>query len=65
MENTSGQVFIITWHSYSLDNTNTFYVGKKDNLANLERVAIKHKLDDDNATCDKCHDKLTINYNRN
>lgn len=36
------------------------YVGKKDNLANLERVVIEHKLDEDKAVCDKCNEKLVI-----
>lgn len=36
------------------------YTGKKDNLANLKRVIIEHKLDEDKAICYKCNDKLTI-----
>lgn len=36
------------------------YVGKKDNLADLKRVVIEHKLDDDKALCGKCHGKLDI-----
>ena len=36
------------------------YVGKKDNLANLERVVIEHKLEDDKAICDKCNEKLVV-----
>ena len=36
------------------------YTGKKDNLANLKRVVIEHKLDEDKANCDKCNDKLVI-----
>jgi len=36
------------------------YVGKKDNLANLERVVIDHKLDEDKAVCDKCDSKLVV-----
>ncbi|WP_242859347.1 IS66 family transposase zinc-finger binding domain-containing protein, partial [Caloramator mitchellensis] len=36
------------------------YVGKKDNLADLKRVVIEHKLDEDKAVCDKCHEKLSI-----
>jgi transposase len=36
------------------------YVGKKDNLANLERVVIEHKLDEDKILCDKCNEKLVV-----
>ena len=36
------------------------YTGKKDNLANLERVVIEHKLDCDEAICDKCNEPLTV-----
>ena len=36
------------------------YVGKKDNLANLERVVIEHKLDEDKTNCDKCNGQLVI-----
>jgi transposase len=36
------------------------YVGKKDNLANLERVVIEHKLDEDKTNCDKCDGELVI-----
>ncbi|PRR78248.1 IS66 family transposase [Clostridium luticellarii] len=36
------------------------YVGKKDNLAHLERIVIEHKLDEDKAFCDKCHNELTV-----
>lgn len=36
------------------------YVGKKDNLANLERIVIEHKLEAEKAICDKCNDKLVI-----
>jgi transposase len=36
------------------------YVGKKDNLANLERVVVEHKLDSDEAVCDKCNEPLVI-----
>jgi transposase len=36
------------------------YVGKKDNLANLERVVIEHKLDEDKTNCDKCGGKLVV-----
>jgi transposase len=35
-------------------------VGKKDNLANLERVIIEHKLEYDEAICDKCGNPLVI-----
>ena len=34
------------------------YVGKKDNLSNLERVVIEHKLSDEEAICDKCGSPL-------
>lgn len=36
------------------------YVGKKDNLANLEKVVIEHKLDEDKTVCHKCNGKLAI-----
>jgi transposase len=36
------------------------YVGKKDNLANLERVIIEHKLDEDKTNCGKCNNQLVI-----
>ena len=36
------------------------YVGKKDNLANLERVVIEHKLDDDKLNCDICSSGLVV-----
>jgi len=36
------------------------YVGKKGNLADLKRVVVEHKLDDDKAICDKCNEKLSI-----
>lgn len=35
------------------------YVGKKDNLANLERVIIEHKLENDDLNCKECGEKLT------
>lgn len=35
-------------------------IGKKDNLANLERVIIEHKLTENEAICDKCKTPLTI-----
>lgn len=34
--------------------------GKKDNLADLKRVVIEHKLKDEEAICEKCGDKLSI-----
>jgi transposase len=34
------------------------HTGKKDNLANLNRVVIEHKLDEDKMYCDKCNSKL-------
>ena len=33
-------------------------IGKKDNLSNLERVIIEHKLSDEEAICDKCGSPL-------
>ena len=33
-------------------------IGKKDNLANLERKIIEHKLEGDDLICDKCGSKL-------
>jgi transposase len=36
------------------------HVGKKDNLANLERVTIEHKLEGDKAKCDKCSGDLVV-----
>lgn len=35
-------------------------IGKKDNLSNLERVVIEHKLEESEAICDKCNSTLTI-----
>ncbi|MCE5221467.1 MAG: IS66 family transposase [Clostridium sp.] len=35
------------------------YIGKKDNLANLERVVIEHKLEGDNLNCKDCGEPLT------
>lgn len=32
--------------------------GKKDNLANLERIVVEHKLEEDQAICDQCHGPL-------
>lgn len=34
------------------------YIGKKDNLANLERIIIEHKLDVENLNCKKCGEEL-------
>lgn len=34
--------------------------GKKDNLANLEKIVIEHKLGEDKAICDKCNSSLTV-----
>lgn len=34
--------------------------GKKDNLANLDRIIIEHKLDESEAICDKCGNDLVI-----
>lgn len=36
------------------------YVGKKDNLANLNRVVIEHKLDEDKTICDICNGPLVV-----
>lgn len=36
------------------------YVGKKDNTANLKRVIIEHKLDEDKANCDICNERLVV-----
>ena len=36
----------------------TNYTGKKDNLANLERVVIEHKLEGDNLNCKECGEEL-------
>lgn len=35
-------------------------IGKKDNLANLERVVVEHKLTEDETKCDKCNTPLTV-----
>lgn len=43
-----------------LRNKNPKYIGKKDNLAHLERVIIEHKLEGDDIICDKCGNALTI-----
>lgn len=45
--------------TYKRKKTNS-YVGKKDNLANLKRVVVEHKLDDNEAVCDKCGDQLVV-----
>lgn len=34
------------------------FTGKKDNLANLERVVIEHKLEGEDLNCKKCGEKL-------
>ena len=36
------------------------YTGKKDNLSTLERVVIEHKLNEDEAICNKCGHPLSI-----
>lgn len=36
------------------------HTGKKDNLANLNRVVIEHKLDENKMYCDKCNNKLVV-----
>ncbi|MCT4612425.1 MAG: IS66 family transposase [Clostridia bacterium] len=35
-------------------------IGKKDNLANLEKVVIEHKLAENEQTCEKCSDDLVV-----
>lgn len=35
-------------------------IGKKDNLANLEKVVIEHKLEEDKAICGKCNSSLKV-----
>lgn len=35
------------------------YIGKKDNLSNLERVVIEHKLEGDDLNCKDCGEPLT------
>lgn len=36
------------------------YVGKKDNLADIKRIVIEHKLEEDKLICDKCNENLVI-----
>ncbi|MDP4147593.1 MAG: IS66 family transposase zinc-finger binding domain-containing protein [Bacillota bacterium] len=36
------------------------YVGKKDSLENLGRVIIEHKLEENEAICDKCNSPLVV-----
>ena len=36
------------------------HVGKKDNLANLEKITIEHKLDADKMKCDICNEDLVV-----
>jgi transposase len=36
------------------------HIGKKDNLANLERITIEHKLDSDKMKCDICNEDLVV-----
>lgn len=43
-----------------LRNKNPKYIGKKDNLAHLERVVIEHKLEGDDIICDKCGNELAV-----
>ena len=38
----------------------TSHIGKKDNLANLNRVIIEHKLDEEDMYCYKCNSKLIV-----
>lgn len=43
--------------TYKRAKKNT-YTGKKDNLANLERVVIEHKLEGDDLNCEACGEEL-------
>lgn len=43
--------------TYKRTKKNT-YTCKKDNLAELERVTIKHKLEDDELICKECGEEL-------
>ena len=36
------------------------YIGKKDNLANLERIIVEHKLEENEAICNKCSNDLVV-----
>ena len=36
------------------------YIGKKDNLANLERIIVEHKLEENEAICNKCGNDLVV-----
>jgi transposase len=45
--------------TYKRKKTNS-YVGKKDNLANLERIVIEHKLNEDKTNCDTCNGPLVV-----
>lgn len=36
------------------------YLERKDNLNNLKRVTIEHKLDENRTNCDKCNGKLDV-----
>lgn len=42
-----------------LRNKNPKYIGKKDNLAQLERVIIEHELEGENTKCIQCGKELT------
>ncbi|QXM06225.1 hypothetical protein [Crassaminicella indica] len=35
-------------------------IGKKDNLANLEKVVLEHKLDENEQVCEKCSSNLVV-----
>lgn len=36
------------------------HTGKKDNLANLERIIVEHKLEENEAICSKCNNSLVV-----
>ena len=38
----------------------TIHNGKKDNISNLKRIIIEHKLDDDQKNCNKCGHQLSL-----
>ena len=46
--------------TYLRNNNPKKIIGKKDNLANLERIIIEHKLEGEEAICDKCGSILTL-----
>ncbi len=46
--------------TYLRNNNPKKIIGKKDNLANLERIIIEHKLEGEKTICDKCGSILTL-----